>query len=312
MINNFLKIALFTVTWLAAFPHATAQETPDYSDFGGIIYMDSLVVTASRTGFEVKDFMEMVQTDSSFLEAFINIRFLEYRSDNDIRFFNKKKKQVARLKNTIQQNMEGNCRTMDVLEQEITGNYYKRKKKRRYLTAKMYEDIFFTYERTCINLNSGNPPGSTSAMQEKIKDLKQLIFQPGSKVDVPIVGKKAQIFDEPLRPYYDYAISSKKYKTGADCYVFSVKWKEDLKKSDRHKTIIKSLETYFDKNTFAVVARNYELYYQGTMVDFDVDITIELTKVGEQYVPEFLYLEGDWDVPFRKKEKVWFETRFYY
>lgn len=148
--------------------------------------------------------------------------------------------------------------------------------------------------------------------EKRIEELKVLIFKPGSIVNVPIVGKKTQIFNESLQPYYNYSIESRKYKSKIDCYVFSTKLKENTTKSTRQKTIIQNLETYFSKDNFSVVARNYDLYYDGTLVDFDVRINIELREHNGQYVPEFLHLEGEWDIPFKSKERVWFETSFDY
>jgi len=306
--SNFLFLAL--IVFALNTTSLKGQEEMNFKDFGGIIYMDSLTVTASRSGFKPADFIEMVKRDSSFYTAFLNIREMEYYSENDIRFFNKKGRQIAGLKNSIRQNVEDNCRTMDILEEQVTGNYYKRNKAKRYYSAKMYEEIFFTPKKVCTQKGTAQKP--SSGIKKRIEDLKVLIFKPGSTVDVPIVGKKTQIYDEALLPYYNYTIESKKYKSGTDCYVFSTKLKDNLPRRRKQKTIIKNLETYFDKSTFAVIARNYTLYYNSGFVDFDVQINIELTKSGTKYVPEYLHLEGEWDIPFKPKERVWFETKFVY
>jgi hypothetical protein len=286
-----------------------AQKDSTNSCFGGIVYLDSLVVTATKKGFSTEDFIAMVQQDASFYQAFENIRLLAYESDNDIRFFDKKGRESAGLKNRIRQNMEGTCRTMDILHQEVTGDYYKRDKSPRYFTAHMYESVFFTFQRTCHTNKSSKPETET---EKHIEKLKVLIFKPGAAVDVPVIGKKARIFSPVLQPCYDYAIASKKYQSDTDCYVFSLKWKENLSKRSQQKTIIRQLETYFNNSTFEVVARNYDLFYNGSLIDFDVQIVIELTKVGEQYLPENLHLEGSWDIPFHGVERVRFDTKFYY
>ncbi len=300
---------IFLILLIGISTVSTAQQDSSYNGFGGVIFMDSLVVTASRNGFDSEDFIDMIRKDSSFYEAFENIRLKEYLSKNDIRFFDKNQQQIAQLKNTIKQQVKGCYRSMDILNQEVSGNYYKYNKKRRYYTARIYEGIFFTYEPTCHQSGPARPSNMT---EKRIEDLKVLIFQPGSAVKVPVVGKKTQIFDKSLQDYYDYSIESKKYKSGIDCYVFSTRLKSGLTKSARQKTIIKNLETYFDKSSFSVVARNYHLYYNGALVDFDVKINIKLTKFDGQYVPEFLHFEGNWDIPFKPKERVWFETTFDY
>ncbi len=287
----------------------SAQKDSTYSDFGGVIFMDSLVVTASKNGFDSEDFIDMIQKDSSFYQAFEHIRLLEYKSGTDIRFYDENQQQIAQLQNTILQEVEGCFRTMKILEQEVDGNYYKHNKKPRYYAARIYEGVFFTYEPTC---HQSGPKRPSNITEKRIEDLKVLIFKPGSVVNVPLVGKKTQIFDKSLQSYYEYSIKSKRYKSGVDCYVFSTKLKPNLTKNTRQKTIIKSLETYFDKSTFSVVARNYDLYYDGALVELDVKINIELTKHNGQYVPEFLHLEGSWDIPLKAKERLWFETTFDY
>jgi hypothetical protein len=306
--SGHLRLFAFLLSMLAL-TSGQAQKDSTSSSFGGIVYLDSLVVSATRSGFSTEDFIELVQQDASFYQAFENIRLLAYESDNDIRFFDKKGKETARLNNRIRQNMKGTCRTMDILHQEVTGDYYKRDKSLRYFTANIYESVFFTYQRTCHTNKKRVPETET---EKQIEKLKVLIFKPGTAVDVPVVGKKARIFSPALQSCYDYAITSKKYRAETDCYVFSVQWKKNLTKRAQQKTIIRQLETYFDKSTFEVVARSYDLFYNGSLIDFDVRIVIELIKVGGQYLPGHLHLEGEWDIPFNDQERVLFDTKFYY
>ncbi len=300
---------LLALLFVSVFGYSEAQTDTTAASFGGIIYLDSLVVTASRQGFKVEEFIDMVRQDSSFYQAFHNLRFLTYESGNDIRFFNKKDELVASSNTVIQQYADGDCRTMEYLSEKVTGNYYKRKKKPRYFTARMYEKIFYTKGRICES--EIDPTSKKKGLDKYVEDLKVLIFQPGSTVDVPLIGKKTRIFSPALSRYYDFSIRSRKYKSAIDCYVFSAKVKEQYLKKKADKTIIRSLETYFDKETFAVVARQYHLYYRGAVIDFDASIDIELRRLGSKYVPEWLQLEGVWKVPFKSRERTWFETSFY-
>ncbi len=287
------------------------RDTIEFSTFS--IQLDSLVVTATRKGFDVDDFIKMVQEDESFYQAFRNIRTMTYTSDNDIKMFSKKGAVKASLNNTIQQTSDGRCRTMENLHPITTGKYYKRKNKIRYYTAKMHDRLFFTYGEVCESERIEDQAGyddskNLTGMSKHINELKKLIFYPGQKADVPFIGKKTAIFEEKMAKYYDFSISSKIYKSEIDCYVFLAKVKEGTKQDQ---TVIKYMETFFDKNTFQVIARNYHLAHSGAMFDFDVKMDISLKTVGEKYVPEFISYDGQWDVPFNKPEISKFNISFY-
>jgi len=279
-------------------------DTIDFSMYN--IELDSLVVSATRSGFSVEDFVEMVRADESFYQAFQNIRTLSYASENNIKMFDKKLKQKASYHSIIQQYSDGKCRTMDTFQEVISGNFYKRKKKIRYYTAKMYDHLFFTHGKIC-EAESEDHSGSRG-MDKHVAELKKLIFSPGEKAAVPMIGKKTAIFEKKMIQYYDMSITSKKYKSEIDCYVFTAKVKSDSKEG---KTVIKFLETYFDKTTFAVIARNYHLKYNGSLFDFDVKMDIKLKKLGEKYLPEIIKYDGNWDVPTKRPEISKFTIRFY-
>lgn len=287
-----------------------AQSDTSLADIGGLINLDSITVTASRSEFNVQDFIEMVIEDESFYTAFRNIRFLSYFSENEVKMFDKKGNEKASFQNKIQQNSINDCRTMKILEEKISGNYFKRKKKHRYYTGKLHDRLFMTHGRICESRNIGPKKPPASKMEKHIRSLKQLIFNPGKKVDVPFIGGKTAIFSEKMAPYYDYSISSKIYGDSIDCYVFKAVVKPEFQIKKKDKTVIKDLETYFDKSTFQVVARHYQLAYYGAAFDFDVTMDIELDLVLDQYIPIKIAYDGFWDVPARKPEISKFSIQF--
>lgn len=276
----------------------------------GYILLDPLVVTASRSNFEVNDFIALVQSDESFYQAFRKIRTLSYSADNELIFFNKKGKEKARYKSVTHQQSDGDCRSMETSSEQASGNYYKRRSRLRYYTAKLYDRLFFTHGEVCESRRveqKGKPKG----MSKHVAELKKLIFSPGEKANVPLIGNKTAIFSEKMAKYYDYRIDSRTYKDGTDCYVFSAVVKPKYLKRKKGKTVIKFLETYFDKSNFQVIARDYQLEYYGALFDFDIHIEIELKKLGDLYVPELMKYRGWWNVPTKKKEICHFTTRFY-
>ena len=283
----------------------------DFGDFGGIILLDSIVVSATRSSLDINDFVDMVRKDESFYKAFNNIRTLSYSADNQIAMFDKKGKAKAEYKSSTKQNYDGECRTMEVVKEDVEGNYYKKKRKYRYYTAKMFDRIFFTHGKVCKDGEPFEIEDSKRGMEKHIQELKKLIFSPGEEADVPLIGNKTMIFSEEMSIYYNYSITSKKYKGSISCYVFGVEVKPEFQERKQGKTVIKKLETYFEKSNFQVIARNYTLTYFGSLFDFDVSMEIELKKVNDYYVPDYIKYDGWWDIPTKKPEISTFSSRFY-
>ena len=305
----FIMVQFYNITF------TDAQEIDDI-DIYTVIYLDSLTVTAKRKGFDVDDFIDLVMEDKSFYKAFKNLRTTSYRFDAEMEMKDKKKRIKATYESKMVQESDGRCRTMEVISEKETGNFYKRKKKYRYYTAKLLDRLFYTHGKYCEENVSGETipnatPYKSSKMEEYVSELKQLIFDPGEKINVPFIGKKTEIFDPKMIKYYDYSITSQQYVDGRDCYVFSVRIKPEYTTRKEDKTVIKFLETYFDKENFQVVARNYQLKYNHLAFDFDVTMKIQLEQIKGHYFPTLVQYDGNWDIPTRKPEIGQFEIRLY-
>ncbi|MEL6864796.1 MAG: hypothetical protein AAFP19_10265 [Bacteroidota bacterium] len=313
MIKSFSNTILALLLSLGYSPSLCYAQNIDslsqnFSSFGGIIYLDSLTVTASRQGFNVDDFILMVQSDRSFYQAFHNLRKHSYQSDNEIIMYDKKGRQKAYYQNKVQQESDGDCRTMDFIEEHSAGNFFKRKRKLRYYTAKMHDRIFQTHGRICESnrVTASHPSG----IEKHIRELKKLIFAPGQAVDVPIIGDRMAIFEPKMSRYYEYTIRSGKYNK-TECYIFTARVKPEYRERKEHKTVVKYLETYFDKNQFQVVARDYRVKYEGALFSFDVHMQIELDLWDSSYLPKRIKYDGYWDVPAKKPETAEFTIQFY-
>lgn len=278
--------------------------------FGGIINLDSITVTASRAGFDVADFVELVRKDKSFYQAFTNLRHHSYEFSNHIEVLDKKHQITASYDSQARQNSDGDCRSMEEWDREVKGKFFKNAKKRKhkYYTAKLYDRLFFTKDTVCESVRVYEGDGD-QRQEGHIDKLKQLVFSPGEKISVPIIGKKMEIFEPKMAKYYDYEINSVTYKTDQPAYVFSAKVKPEYQNHKEDKTVIKSLQTYFDKTDFQVLARDYRLQYSGALFDFDVTMRIELQKVNGKYVPAFLSYDGDWKVAVKRRERVRFSMK---
>ncbi len=274
------------------------------------IKLDSVIVSASQYGFDIPDFIRRVEEDTTFYKAFKNLRILSYREKNDIRLFNKKGKVKASLKSITKQQRKNGCRSMKVIKEKTSGNFYKKDSSYNYYTAQLYADLFFTKGKVCGETNKINdidpktqPSGSIARHEEQ---LKQLIFNPGHPIQgIPFVGNKVAIFDDNIAPMYDFSIHSASYDT-SDCYVFTAKAKPQFKDN----VVINHLVTYFNKKNMEIVYRDYSLSYHTILFHFDVNMKVSMTHFDELMVPQHIDYDGNWKIIFKKAEKAIFSSNF--
>lgn len=299
-----LVSAVYVLLVFFSVPPILAQDTTDLKHIYEAVHIDPIIVSASR--FDVEDFINMVEKDETFYIAFSNLRHIYYKATNNINFFNKKSINIASYySQTLQSIDEQGCRSMRVLEESISGKYYARRSEEpQYYTAKMYNKLFFTEGLVCPSEKKST--NKTGSMDYHITELKKLIFSPGKKTDVPIIGNKTAIFSPKMSKYYNYAIAQKEFN-GLDCHVFIASIKEEYKTKKEDKTVIKHLETYFEKGTHQVVARAYELEFHG-IFSFAIKMEIVVKKLKENfYVPTKIIYDGYWDIPLKAREKCKFE-----
>ena len=305
---KFIKVKILLLILLSPWM-SCGQELSDEEIAAFVIIDSTVVVTADRAGFDTEDFIRLVRNDSSFFEAFQNLRLVSFEADNQMQFFSRKDEPLASYHSRTIQTSDGNCRTMEIFDEKTTGKFFKRKGKYRYYTARMYDRVFFTHGEVCGGEEMLDDQLASKGLQRYYNELKRLIFQPGDRVKVPLIGGKAAIFDGRLSRYYDYFITSKTFTNGVDCYVFAVAVKPEYRERKEGKTVIKYLETFFEKTNLQVLGRKYHLAYAG-IFDFDVTMDVELMKIGEKYFPRVVSYDGFWNIPTRKMEKARFTARF--
>ena len=268
-----------------------------------------------RNNFDYKQVLETIKQDTTFYKAFRNLRIIGFSSYNSIQMLGKDGGIKASLTSKTRQNHIGNCRTMDVLEEQTTGDFYSGTGKYNYLTPELYAGLFFTKGQICgeNNIVKGrNLLTSNKSGIEKHKDqLKMLFFNPGKKIPgIPFIGDKLDLYDEAAHKLYDYRLDVVDYK-GTLCYLFSIKPKEDLGffKSDR--VVVDQMNTWFDLKSLEVLGRNYALSYKAGVYDFDVAMEVEMTKFNGLIVPKTLRYKGNWDVVFKKRERAIFTATLF-
>ena len=122
---------------------SNAQEKNDSTILVGkkAITLSEVVV---NNKLNVPAFINRIKNDTSFYKAFRNLHILGFTAINDIRMNDADGKIKAGLHSTTKQLRSNNCRSMQTLEEQVTGDIYDENKEFNYYTAKMYASLFFT------------------------------------------------------------------------------------------------------------------------------------------------------------------------
>lgn len=306
---------MYVIIFCLFFNISRAFSQEDSLDNERLARMVNLTEVVIRSNLNVARFMDQVKKDTSFYKAFRNLRVVGFTSWNDIRIRDKKGKIKASLQSKTKQTRAAGCRTMQVLDEHHTGDFYEDNGNYNYYTAELYAGLFFTTGTICgeNNIVKGTDfkPRSKSGLAKHKEQLKMLFFNPGKKIPgIPFIGDKIDIFDPERAELYDFSIGYDDYE-GQSCYVFSIKVKKDLSNSQRNSIVIDSMVTWFNTKTMDVMARNYDMSYDAGVYDFEVHMQVQMTKVGDLLVPRLLRYIGNWDVVTKKRERGFFTATLF-
>ncbi len=302
-----MKYALFICLFIPLL--ASSQDTSIVIDD----HKFTLTEVVVRNNFDYRTLLNQIKEDTTFYKAFRNLRVLGFTSYNDIQMLDKKGVVKASLySKTRQQRIEG-CRTMDVLEEKVTGDLYDKKLNFNYMTPELYAGLFFTKGKVCgeNNIVKGKNllTSDKSGMEKHKEQLKMLFFNPGKKIPgIPFIGDKLDLYDENAHELYEYKLDIQELH-GVLSYVFSIIPKEGSAKSSR--LVVDQMITWFDMKTLDVMARNYSLSYKAGVYDFDVNMEVEMAKFNGLTVPKILRYKGNWDVIFKKRERAIFTATLF-
>jgi hypothetical protein len=290
-------------------------QTQDSLDNERLAKMINLSEVIIRSDLNISRFIDQVKKDTSFYKAFRTLHLLGFTSWNDIRIKDKKGNLKASLQSKTKQVRSNGCRSMEVLDENTTGNFYDQNRNYNYYTAELYAGLFFTNGKVCgeNNIVKGIDFSvkSKSGIEKHKEQLKMLFFNPGKKIPgIPFIGDKINIFDPDHSQYYDFSIDYGDYE-GQSCYIFSVKAKPGLSGSDKDKIVIDSMITWFNTKTMEVMARNYDMSYDAGVYDFDAHMEVQMARVGSYLVPKLLRYSGNWDVIFKKRERGMFTATLF-
>jgi len=248
-------------------------------------------------------FIERIKNDTSFYKAFRNLRVVGFTAINDIRMNNSDGKIKAGLHSKTKQIRRNDCRTMEILEEQVTGDIYDENHDFNYYTAQMYASLFFTKDSVCgeDNIVAGREFSTSgkSGMEKHKEQLKMLFFNPGKRINgLPFISNKTAIYDDEMAGLYDMSIDMGIYNN-TNCYIFIQKVKPENKGS----VVVDEMTTWFDDRTFEVLARNYSLSYDAAVYDFKVTMEVVMTRYGEYLVPSIIRYNGNWKAVFKKRER---------
>ncbi len=270
-------------------------------DVGQKLITLSTVVLDNK--LNVPEFIEKVKNDSSFYKSFRNLHIIGFTAINDIRMVDKKGELNASLFSHTKQMVKDGCRTMETVDEVVTGDMYTDAKQFNYYTANMYASLFFTKGTVCgeDNIVQGKAFSTEgkSGMEKHKEQLKMLFFNPGRRINgLPFMSNKTAIYDDGIADSYNMDIDWEHYN-GIDCYVF----KQKVKEGREGTVVVDEMTTWFNDSTFEVVARNYSLSYDAGVYDFKVNMDVQMTKLGDLTIPSLIKYNGNWKAIFKKRER---------
>ncbi len=296
--KRFVPFFIFLLFYITV----TAQEKKDtlYVSGKNTITLSEVVV---NNKLNIPAFIERVKNDSSFYKAFRNLHLLQFNAINDIRINNSDGEVKASLFSKTKQLRSSNCRKMEVLEEQTTGDFYDDDHNYNYYTAQMYASLFFTKDSVCgeDNIVTGREFSTEgkSGLEKHKEQLKKLFFNPGKKISgIPFLSSKTAIFDDDMADKYDMSIDMDIYNN-TNCYIF----KQTVKPENKNDVVIDEMTTWFDDKNFEVLGRNYSLSYDAAVYDFDVKMEVVLNRFNGYLVPVLLRYNGNWKAIFKKRER---------
>lgn len=302
----FYRINILLVVLFVNF-HTTTLRAQDSTGkiYQGVL-LDEVMIKSVRLGqFDMKGFLKELQNDTTFYKAFKTLHLFSYSMMNDIEILDKKDRIKASYNSIARQKVANHCRTMELLHEKTTGNFFNTKGEYQYYTPKLYAHLFFTKGKIC---NENNIVGRTihAGSTKYEEQLRTLIFNPGTKIrGIPGIGENMAIYQEPYFSYYDFSIKKQLYN-GDTCYYVKAIPKEDY----AGEVVINRLETWVRTSDRAIVARNYNLSYRTWIYDFNVDMQVKLLQHKKEWVPYFIQYSGNWHALTKNREISTFTATF--
>ena len=276
-----------------------------------VIFLDDVVISEENSGFSVEDFVDYVKKDTTFYMGFKHLRFYSHNYESTLNIFNKRNDTIGIIKKWGKHTSNGSRAFISNDSIFYQGKLFKRNGEYRFYTPKAFDEVFFPQDTIDVSLKISKNKDSNNS--QNMRDAKTVSFSIGSddtERKNAGVNKKLAVFSIDMQKYYDYIISDTIYNDKS-CYVFIVKLKEDLKKKDKKDALIHKIVSFFDKENFHVIYREYEFEYNHLLFDLDIDVIVHMDYVNNVHVPIKIYYRGFWNVMFFKPERSEFVLENY-
>jgi len=122
------------------------------------------------------------------------------------------------------------------------------------------------------------------------------------------MGKKLEVLEPKAGEVYDYTVDLELFN-GKEAFAFTLRRKEGLPAALRNKAVIDAMTTWFDPVDFTIRGRQYHMQYNAGVYDFDVFMEVHLQPFQDLQVPVLIRYNGNWDVPFKKRERGVFTAK---
>ncbi len=295
-------------------PSGTSAQV-DTDTIVNVYHLGEVVVHGGAKGLQLEGFFRQVMDDTTFYHAFLNTKYHAHAVESELRVRDKKSRETASLYRKGRLVRTGPMAELLLDSVYETGKLREKNGDIRFLTAEMYDDVFFPKGRwrASNRIASREQEISRESRFDKYKsELKKFMFNPGQEIaSVPFIGDKLDIFDASMTPLYDFSVGSD-FRDGKPCWLFTALAKDsvDGDEADEDDTVIKRMLTWFDQSTMNVMAREYTIRHASMLLDFDISIRVSNAFIDGDLVPMDVRYEGDWDIPFKKRELVRFYLRY--
>mgnify|MGYP004297803199 CR=1 FL=1 len=271
-----------------------------------IIFLDDVVISEENNGFSVEDFIGYVKKDTTFYMGFKHLRFYSHNYSSELNIFNKKGETIGTLKKVGTHYSDGS-KAWIVNDTIIdNGKIFKRNGDYKFYTPEAFDEVFFPSDTIDVSLKISEDKNKDDS--QNMRDAKTVGFSIGTdgvEQSKGGVSKKLAIFDIQMQQYYDYIIGETTYND-KECYTFTIRAKEGLSSRDKKKALIRKIVSFFDKENFKVIYREYKFVYSNWFLDLDMDITVNMDYVNGKHIPTDIYYKGFWNVIFFKPERAEF------
>lgn len=287
----------------------------DVDTIVNVYQLGEVVVHGGAQGLQLEGFFRQVMEDTTFYHAFLNTKYHAHAVESELRVRDKKSRETAGLYRKGRMVRTGPMAELVLDSVREIGKLRDRNGGIRFLTAEMYDDVFFPKGqwRASNRIAAREQEISRASRFDKYKsELKKFMFNPGQEIaSVPFIGDKLDIFDPDMAPLYDYSVGSG-FRDGRPCWLFTAVARDQVggRPADEDDTVIKRMLTWFGQGTMNVLAREYRMRSGGILLDFDISIRVSNAIVNGDLVPMRVDYDGDWDIPFKKRELVRFNLMY--